>query len=151
MQIIYDTLLLELPYEILSVQSIRLQGSLNEHGVAEIDFQCKEEDAKNIVLRSMETDKITISENNNRIFTGVLSSIKEKRYKGKTCIRTVWKTATAKMDITKRKLAVTGEDLSFEDILTRITGNYQAGFMDGLHANAMLLSFVLFRKNKINK
>ena len=111
MQITYDTLIIDVPYQVLNVLDMKIYGKLNEHGRAEIIFQCKQEDAKDIVLRSMETDRITISENDRCLFTGVLSFMKEKRYRGMTFVSTEWMTCTVNMDIVKHNLSITVDNL----------------------------------------
>ena len=143
MKVTYDTLVIDVPYQVLGVLDIKIQGRLNEHGRAEIVFQCRQEDAKDIVLRSLETDRITITENDRCLFAGVLSYIREKRYKGMTCVSTEWKTCTVNLDIVKRKLAITGTDLRFADILDRIAQHNRIMYLDYLQADTPVPGFLL--------
>uniref|UniRef100_A0A0N5AAG1 DUF6531 domain-containing protein n=1 Tax=Syphacia muris TaxID=451379 RepID=A0A0N5AAG1_9BILA len=143
MKIIHDSLTIETSYNVSGIDAVCLEERINAHGRLEVTFLCGTEAAQAIAERSSAADTIKVYDDETCIFSGMLAQIKLCSDRSGARLYTVWKDFTAKMDTQKKKLAVTGMDMTYADIAEKITAGYGRAYCDMVSGSSVIPGFLL--------
>ena len=143
MNLNYDTLVIHIDYDLDDVMELELEEALNEHGSLKIVFRCAGDKAEQIIKKSTPEDVISLWEERNCLFHGVLTYIEQQTYRDEVRLITEWKSLTIKLDRGKKERAVTGESLNFQNIVDKIIATYPGAFCDRQLAEGSVPGFLL--------
>ena len=143
MKLYYDSLTIEVGYELIDIAKLKLTKTINEHGLLEITFRCEKKKAEEIIERSSSDDNICLYEGKKCVFQGMLSQMELESDRFCAYLQTTWHSYTAKLDIAKKSRAYTGESMQYVDIIQSILGKYQGSFCKENAGRESIPGFIL--------
>lgn len=124
MDLRYDGLRIKVDIDVQEVIEFNLEQRLNEHAVLRIAFTCKDDVGDAIVKGASEEITIEIFEGKKRVFCGFLSDIRYQGYLGTNRVDAVFYGLSKIFDRTKRRRAVTAEDITYGGLADQVLESY---------------------------
>ena len=143
MKLKYDTLTIEVDYDVISIEDVLIEETLNDHGMMQITFLVSEDKAKEQVMREGANQVIRVTEGETSLFVGRLSGITMSCRKSQTILETSWESFTAKYDEERKKRAITAADYTAADIIKEVIKPYKGLFQNAFPKGEPLSQFLL--------
>ena len=141
MSLTYDGLTIETEFDSeLQILHFIMEQQLNEHAELVVSYLVRGE---NPFHRYNNNSRIVVKEKETCLFTGILVNIRTKDTRDGAVLETRWKSSTCLMDRKKHERAITGSDMTYGQLLGRLTASYGEIYQDTLSYNRLLPGFLL--------
>ena len=141
MSLTYDGLTIETEFDSeLQILHFIMEQQLNEHAELVVSYLVRGE---NPFHRYNNNSRIVVKEKETCLFTGILVNIRTKDTRDGAVIETRWKSSTCLLDRKKHERAITGSDMTYGQLLGRLTASYGEIYQDTLSYNRLLPGFLL--------
>jgi len=124
MDLRYDGLTIRVDIDVQEVIEFNLEQRLNEHAVLRIAFTCKDDVGDAIVKNASEEITIQVYDGRKCAFCGFLSDIRYQGYLGTNRVDAVFYGLSKIFDRTKRRCAVTAEDITYGGLVDKVLESY---------------------------
>ena len=141
MSLTYDGLTIETEFDSeLQILHFIMEQQLNEHAELVVSYLVRGE---NPFHRYNNNSRIVVKEKETCLFTGILVNIRTKDTRDGAVLETRWKSSTCLLDRKKHERAITGSDMTYGQLLGRLTASYGEIYQDTLSYNRLLPGFLL--------
>lgn len=121
----YESIQLDLPYEVLRIEQIQLVGEMNEHHYLNIEAVIEEKQVKAYLSASAKGKKVSVQFQNKVIYVGqiIKLQIRYKRQVGYLLIKAV--SYSYDLDIQKHQRTFTDLNMTYEEVIREVLDKYQ--------------------------
>ena len=145
MVLIYKSLKVDIPFEALSIEDIKITISLNDHASLYIKLLTAEGKIQEYVNRNIENEKVTVyKENGQKLFVGKLKKFEMSFEGGVEAMEIYCTSYTKDFDIKKNSRAFYNLTLPYSSLINKVLESYpKKGFIDNATGGALIGNFVL--------
>lgn len=129
MRTIYQSMWIELPYEVIQITDIKMNAGKNSHAVLEVVAVCEDEKRDELLNQPVEEEKMQVgflnNENANQpFFSGIIKSVVTEYDRGQFTLKLTASSMTQKWDIIRRRRTFQNLNSTYDDIIGQVLSAY---------------------------
>ncbi|WP_294354435.1 RHS repeat-associated core domain-containing protein [uncultured Clostridium sp.] len=145
MILVYKNYKVDIPFEALSIDKIKIESSLNNHASLYIKLLTVEGKIQEYINRSMENEKVVVyKDNNEKVFVGKIKKFQMSFESGVEMMELNCISYTNDFDIKKNSRTFTNLNMTYNQMINKVLQNYpKKSFIDNVTNGKEIGDFVL--------